>query len=59
MTIEEKTEQMNTYALPITRLAVEKYHWWNEALHGVKSPNATSFPQARLYFIAIILVGLI
>ena len=47
MTIEEKASQMVHSARPIQRLNIEKYNWWNEALHGVaRSAKATVFPQA-------------
>ena len=47
MTIEEKASQMVHSSRPIQRLNIEKYNWWNEALHGVaRSAKATVFPQA-------------
>ena len=46
MTLEEKVEQMRDHAPAIPRLAVPKYDWWNEGLHGVAfSGYATEFPQ--------------
>ena len=45
MTIEEKASQMVHSSRPIQRLNIEKYNWWNEALHGVaRSAKATVFP---------------
>ena len=47
MTIEEKASQMVHSSRPIKRLNIDKYNWWNEALHGVaRSAKATVFPQA-------------
>lgn len=47
MTIEERASQLRYNALPIKRLGVPGYNWWNEALHGVaRAGVATSFPQA-------------
>ena len=47
MNIEEKASQMVHSSRPIQRLNIEKYNWWNEALHGVaRSAKATVFPQA-------------
>jgi len=47
MTIEEKASQMVHSSKPIERLNIDKYNWWNEALHGVaRSAKATVFPQA-------------
>ena len=47
MTIEEKASQMVHSSMPIERLNIDKYNWWNEALHGVaRSAKATVFPQA-------------
>ncbi len=47
MTIEEKSSQMVHSSKPIERLNIDKYNWWNEALHGVaRSAKATVFPQA-------------
>ena len=47
MTIEEKASQMVHSSRPIERLNIDKYNWWNEALHGVaRSAKATVFPQA-------------
>ena len=34
-------------AAPVDRLAVPRFPWWNEALHGVaRTGRATVFPQA-------------
>lgn len=47
MTLEEKASQLRYDALPIKRLGVPAYNWWNEALHGVaRAGMATVFPQA-------------
>jgi beta-glucosidase len=46
MTLGEKISQMRDHAAPIPRLAVPKYDWWNEGLHGVAFGGyATNFPQ--------------
>jgi len=46
MTLEEKVSQMRDHAVAIPRLAVPKYDWWNEGLHGVAFAGyATNFPQ--------------
>ena len=46
MTLEEKVAQMRDHAIPIPRLGVPKYDWWNEGLHGVAFAGyATNFPQ--------------
>jgi beta-glucosidase len=34
-TLEEKVSQMMNDAAPVEPLAVPRYDWWNEALHGV------------------------
>ncbi len=47
MTIEEKVSQLTNSAAGIGRLNINKYDWWNEALHGVaRAGTATVFPQA-------------
>ena len=47
LTIEEKTQLMMDNSLPIERLSIPHFQWWNEALHGVaRGGTATSFPQA-------------
>lgn len=47
MTIEEKVSQLTNSAAGISRLSINKYDWWNEALHGVaRAGTATVFPQA-------------
>ena len=44
---EERLNQLMMDAPAIPRLGVEKYHWWNEALHGVaRAGLATVFPQS-------------
>ena len=46
MTLEEKFSQMMNETPGISRLGIEAYDWWNEALHGVaRSGRATVFPQ--------------
>ena len=47
LTIDEKISLMMNDSPAIERLGIEKYEWWNEALHGVgRSGLATVFPQA-------------
>lgn len=47
LTIEEKISQTMMDSPEIQRLGVHRYHWWNEALHGVaRNGVATVFPQA-------------
>ena len=47
MTTEEKAGQLRYDALPIERLGLPAYNWWNETLHGVaREGTATMFPQA-------------
>lgn len=47
MTLEEKAGQLRYNALPVKRLNVPAYNWWNEGLHGVaRAGQATIFPQA-------------
>lgn len=47
MTLEEKASQLGNSAPAIPRLGVNRYDWWNEALHGVaRAGIATVFPQA-------------
>ncbi|MGL4737888.1 MAG: glycoside hydrolase family 3 C-terminal domain-containing protein [Cellulosilyticaceae bacterium] len=47
MTLEEKVSQLRHESLPIKRLGIAAYNWWNEALHGVaRAGVATMFPQA-------------
>ena len=47
MTLEEKISQLTNSAAAIGRLGIDKYDWWNEALHGVaRAGTATVFPQA-------------
>lgn len=47
MTIEEKVSQLTDGAAAVSRLGVDRYNWWNEALHGVaRAGTATVFPQA-------------
>ncbi len=46
MTLEEKVSQMVDKAVPIERLGIPEYKWWNECLHGVMAKDVTIFPQA-------------
>ena len=46
MTISHKVTQMNTYAIAVPDLAIPRYQWWSESLHGVMFINGTSFPQS-------------
>jgi beta-glucosidase len=46
MTVAEKIAQLQNTAPAIDRLKLPAYQYWNEALHGVMTNGATSFPQA-------------
>ena len=47
MTPEERLGQLMMDSPEIKRLGINKYHWWNEALHGIaRSGLATVFPQS-------------
>lgn len=47
MTINEKINQLMNANVPIPRLGVKEYDWWNKCLHGVPhNGRATMFPQA-------------
>ena len=47
LTLDEKVSLMIERAAPVDRLAVPRFPWWNEALHGVaRTGRATVFPQA-------------
>jgi beta-glucosidase len=46
MTVEEKISQLTNQSDSIPRLAIPRYNYWSEALHGVLASSATSFPQA-------------
>jgi len=47
MTLEEKAGMMSNSTPGVPRLAIPKYDWWSEALHGVANAgHATVFPQA-------------
>jgi beta-glucosidase len=47
LTLAEKISQMGNTAPAISRLGINSYEWWSEALHGVaRSGLATVFPQA-------------
>ncbi|MBP8976748.1 MAG: glycoside hydrolase family 3 C-terminal domain-containing protein, partial [Bacteroidetes bacterium] len=45
MTVDEKIKQLTNQSDSIPRLGVSKYNYWSEALHGVLTGGATSFPQ--------------
>jgi beta-glucosidase len=45
MTVDEKIQQLTNQSDSIPRLGVSKYNYWSEALHGVLTGGATSFPQ--------------
>jgi beta-glucosidase len=46
LTPEEKVQLMMDRSMPVDRLGVKPYNWWNEALHGVaRAGLATVFPQ--------------
>lgn len=48
MTLEEKINQVGHKTAAITRLGLQGYNYWNEALHGVaRSGVATSFPSSK------------
>lgn len=47
LTLDEKIGLMKDVSLPVERLGVRAYNWWNEALHGVgRAGLATVFPQS-------------
>ena len=46
MTVDEKIRQLTNQADSIPRLGIPEYNYWSEALHGVLTSGATSFPQA-------------
>ena len=46
MSVDEKIAQLTNQTDSIPRLAIPKYDYWSEALHGVLASGATSFPQA-------------
>lgn len=47
LTLEEKVALMQDESAAIERLGIQRYNWWNEALHGVaRAGKATVFPQA-------------
>ncbi len=46
MTLPEKVNQMLHENLPVDRLGLPGYNWWNEGCHGVgRNGRATVFPQ--------------
>ena len=47
MTLDEKISLMVDKSMPIERLGIPEYNWWNECLHGVaRNGRATVFPQS-------------
>lgn len=47
LTLEQKAQLMQDISEAIPELGIQKYNWWNEALHGAaRSGTATVFPQA-------------
>lgn len=47
LTLEQKVQLMMDVSEAIPELKIQKYNWWNEALHGAaRSGMATVFPQA-------------
>ena len=49
MTLEEKASQLNFDAPAIPRLGIPRYHWWNEALHGLaRAGTATMFDTEEM-----------
>lgn len=44
MTLAEKVRQLENSAPAIERLSLPAHQYWNEALHGVATTGATSFP---------------
>ncbi|MBN1781667.1 glycoside hydrolase family 3 C-terminal domain-containing protein [bacterium] len=46
MTVDEKIRQLTNESDAIPRLGIPAYNYWSEALHGVLTSGATSFPQA-------------
>lgn len=47
LTLEQKAQLMQDVSEAIPELKIQKYNWWNEALHGAaRSGKATVFPQA-------------
>src|SRR3954464_10509698 len=46
LTLAEKINQLVHENLPVERLGLPAYNWWNEACHGVgRNGRATVFPQ--------------
>ena len=46
LTLEEKASLVQHVSMPVERLGIKAYNWWNEALHGVaRNGVATVFPQ--------------
>jgi len=47
LTMDEKVGLMMNGSKAVTRLGINEYEWWNEALHGIaRNGTATVFPQA-------------
>lgn len=44
LTLDEKASQMSNSMAAISRLNVPKFSVWNEALHGIRTSKATSYP---------------
>lgn len=48
LTLEEKIDQIGHKTQAVSRLGLQGYNYWNEALHGVaRSGLATSFPVSK------------
>lgn len=46
LTLDEKAFLMMNHSMPVERLGIRGYDWWNEALHGVaRNGSATVFPM--------------
>lgn len=47
MTLDEKVSQLGRHTAAVPRLGLEKYDYWNEALHGIQNGTGegTSFPM--------------
>ena len=47
LTPEERVGLLMMDSAAVPRLGIERYHWWNEALHGIaRAGLATVFPQS-------------
>ncbi len=48
LTLEEKIDQVGHKTAAVSRLGLQSYNYWNEAIHGVaRSGLATSFPVSK------------